>query len=236
MVNFVFQVGMLLAAKYYYTINVISNFAKSGVLPRHSDEQRSQTVLKVIWLGSLLAGILYVTLIYFFSVTKDWSKAVVVLKVYSFIPLPFFALNCYLFAVAIYKLHECRSLASNAGQLDRNSISVCFSIYLLWFLLMLSVGFKIGSFSYYEFYLRCAYFAVGLILEAVYTWILITFDLESFSLATAVVGNHLEITGLDNKGHEIFKFHINDRILRRHAHLTGLKQDVRKSDMKKKRL
>ena len=38
MVNFVFQVGMLLAAKYYYVINSISNFAKSGVLPRHCDE------------------------------------------------------------------------------------------------------------------------------------------------------------------------------------------------------
>ena len=70
----------------------------------------------------------------------------------------------------------------------------------------------------------------------VYTWILITFDLESYSLATAVVGTHLEITGLNQKGHEIFKFHITDRMLRRHSHLTGLKQDVKKSDVKKKRL
>ena len=71
--------------------------------------------MKVIWLGSILGGILYVGLIYFYSISQDWSKAVVVLKVYSFIPLPFFALNCYLFAVAIYKLHECRTLALNAG-------------------------------------------------------------------------------------------------------------------------
>ena len=72
MVNFVFQVGMLLAAKYYYVINSISNFAKSGVLPKHSDEQRSQNFLKIIWLGSILAGILYVLLIYTFSVKMEW--------------------------------------------------------------------------------------------------------------------------------------------------------------------
>ena len=192
--------------------------------------------MKIIWLGSILAGIAYVLLIYTFSVTMEWSKAIVVLKVYSFIPLPFFVINSYVFAVAIYKLHICRSLASNAGQLNRNILSICFVIYFLWFLLMLLVGFKIGSFSYYEYYLRCTYFSVGLILTMVYTWILITFDLGSYTLATAVVGNHLEITGLNHKGHEIFKFHITDRMLRRHCHITGLKQDVKRSDMKKKRL
>ena len=101
---------------------------------------------------------------------------------------------------------------------------------------MLCVGFKIGSFSLYEYVLRCAYFIVGLILEMVYAWILITFDLGDSSLTTAIVGHHLEITGLDLKGHEIFKFHINERMLRRHTHLAGMNTEISKINAKKTRL
>ena len=68
----------------------------------------------------------------------------------------------------------------------------------------------------------------------VYAWILVTYDLSNFTLATAIIGDHLEISGVNSKGHELFKFHINEVMLRRHSQLSGMHKDMKKTIEAKK--
>lgn len=151
--------------------------------------------------------------------------------------MTFFGLNCFLFAVILYKLHECRALASNPGQLNRSILSVCLSLYILWLLLMILVRLDIGQFTY-ERGFHAAYYTVAFILEAVFAWILVDWDLSNFTLHTAVINNQVEMIGLDPKGNELFKFLITQEMLHRHPHLATFNSPIKDQirETKKKRL
>ena len=74
-------------------------------------------MLVIIWLSATLTGIIYSFLISYFNNRQEWRDELIVLKVFSLVTMPFYALNCFLFALIIYKLQISRALAADPGQL-----------------------------------------------------------------------------------------------------------------------
>ena len=72
------------------------------------------------------------------------------------------------------------------------------------------------------------------LLEAIFAWILVSWDLSNFTLKTAVVYNHVDLIGIDNKGKQLFKFRVHSTMLKNQPTLAGIEKDVQIH--KKKRL